>query len=1068
LPHVVCVATVDNAADCSTAERMADHCASESLVLLKRRGTLGRAAVEREFISRGWRRSPFLFRFADFSQLRDNAGEQIIVLERLPVDTVERYPASWLLQERDLHMDMTREAGSRSDAHLVRYAWACQYIRRGDRVLDIACGMGYGSYLVRRNTAASVVIGADNSPSSIGYAKACFRWPRLGFGRLDAERLVNVKPDKFDVVLSFETLEHLREPEAFLRDVEKLLRPSGRIVISVPNDWSDETGRDPNPYHFHVYTLDKLERQLVRHFAVERWAAECADRVKSGDGSWKPSRRSLNEFNSKTAASGEEAEWWLACGMKSPVGVKLPYTETAFSPGEVSASGNVLAFSRDYRNPWLVRGLVTIGLRAVNEEVLEDWSAKALRGLRENPVDKAALLCVLLYRALGKSPKPGLESGKDATGLVRRAMSALASLAQESDNPTALRWRVSIAFALAQLHLLHGEPDQATPLLKEVTRLDVAQYSVLLTSKSIGASLQLAALRAVSDVRSAGIELLERTQKSLQEVGRWIADELSDDQPDFFFREIAEIVDAGTRNLHVAKLLLAGEGLAAFETAIGASLSGRALSAESTASAAHADLRRASEVHGWLEAQYRAQRELVDTHAASIQAKTEEVDRVRDELATTRHGKEWLERQYERYVSRCAELESEVARVLEEKAWLADQYNAFKAAHGALEAQLADMLVDANALRQQLAEVDAGRRWLESQFHAFRDLADRRERECDEYLNQAASARRETERLQGVLDQVSTAKDWLAQQYDSLTAEVNGLLKVAEAKEWLAKQHESLSAEVERLQRVATAQQERADSLASEVESLKEAGDRERQVNGLATAELEGRIRELIDAKVWLEGQYVEYRSLAERGRLEVAELLEQKQWLQRQYVAFKNLDIENKRSISNLVDSKQWLERQYRDYRSLAERNQSSLADLLEKKRWLEEQYRSYTKLAAENARSISGLMEAKQWLDGQYRSYKMVAERLQDELAVSYAAVKAVESDLSVANVKLQRSKGEVNALLARLAEEKRRADQAELGKRETMARLASVTAHMERFRSRLLIRFLLAARLIKDDPK
>lgn len=59
----------------------------------------------------------------------------------------------------------------------------------------------------------------------------------------------------FDIIISFETLEHVENPESVLNEFYRLLSPGGRLITSVPNDWSDESGEDPNPFHFHVYKL---------------------------------------------------------------------------------------------------------------------------------------------------------------------------------------------------------------------------------------------------------------------------------------------------------------------------------------------------------------------------------------------------------------------------------------------------------------------------------------------------------------------------------------------------------------------------------------------------------------------------------------------------------------------------------------------------------------------------------------------------------------------------------------------------------------------------------------------
>jgi 2-polyprenyl-3-methyl-5-hydroxy-6-metoxy-1,4-benzoquinol methylase len=727
----VLLTAVDGESDVARAEQLAGRCGSGSLLLLKRSGPLGRAALERWFIGRGWRRSPVLFQFVRFEQLNDDHGEQVVVLERLPPGVGETYPPAWLQRERDLHMDMTREAGSRSDAHLLRYAWACQFVRRGDRVLDIACGMGYGSYLVRRNTEAGLVLGADNSATSIRYAKVSFRTRGVGFRQFDAESLRALREARFDVVLSFETLEHLREPEAFLQDVWRLLRPCGRVIVSVPNDWSDETGKDPNPYHFQVYTLEALERQIGRIFAVERWASECSDRVKADDGTWKVARRSLDEYRRFAEAAGHDAEWWLACAMKSPVGATAAYTERAFTPGEVAASGNVLAFPRDYANAWLVRGLVTMGLRAANEDVLEKWSRQALESMHEVPVDKAALLCVLLYRALERLSTQ-LPAGTDIGQLQTDASALVGAPGWSSANPTAVRWRVSLAFALAQVKLLRGEVTDAAVLLDKVARSEVSHYSVLLHSKTLGAAFQLAAIRAADEPKAAARELLASTRKVLREVSLWVAEHLSTQHPDFFFREIAEIVDTGLRNFNAAKLLLAGVGVEAFEVAAGRSLAGRTRAAEAAFASAHAELRHASSVHAWLDGQYRSLRQLAEAQDLAVASKADELARAQEELATTKSGKDWLEEQYLSFKRLAGENERAIRELTKGKQWLEAQYQAYKALYEELRPRLYDSLERGREVEGKLTDAKADGERLADEVATLRaELDTARQRACE-------------------------------------------------------------------------------------------------------------------------------------------------------------------------------------------------------------------------------------------------------------------------------------------------------------------------------------------------
>ncbi|MGC5341134.1 class I SAM-dependent methyltransferase, partial [Escherichia coli] len=61
-----------------------------------------------------------------------------------------------------------------------------------------------------------------------------------------------------DVFVSFETLEHVPDPERIISEVKRVLKPGGTFIGSVPNLWCDETGNDPSPFHFIVFDLPKL------------------------------------------------------------------------------------------------------------------------------------------------------------------------------------------------------------------------------------------------------------------------------------------------------------------------------------------------------------------------------------------------------------------------------------------------------------------------------------------------------------------------------------------------------------------------------------------------------------------------------------------------------------------------------------------------------------------------------------------------------------------------------------------------------------------------------------------
>lgn len=148
----------------------------------------------------------------------------------------------------------------------VRYAFASQ-LAAGRRVLDIACGNGFGTALLAEQ--ATSVIGADHAPEALEAAarlnaRPNARWVRVVDGRLPLE------DGAVDLVVCLETLEHLRQTDqaAFVAELERVLARDGLLVLSTP-DRDAELARArltqaPNPYHLHTPSRDELAVLLAR------------------------------------------------------------------------------------------------------------------------------------------------------------------------------------------------------------------------------------------------------------------------------------------------------------------------------------------------------------------------------------------------------------------------------------------------------------------------------------------------------------------------------------------------------------------------------------------------------------------------------------------------------------------------------------------------------------------------------------------------------------------------------------------------------------------------------------
>jgi SAM-dependent methyltransferase len=189
--------------------------------------------------------------------------------------------------------------------HWHRYAFARRFVA-GKRVLDAACGEGYGSALL--GEAAASVVGVDIDGPTIAHAG--IRYGSDGRVRFIEGSCTELPlPDaSIDVVVSFETIEHLREEDQprMVAEFARVLSPGGIVVISSPNKrlYSDERNY-VNEFHLHELYRDGLARLLTPAFSAQRWHHQS---IGTWSGIW-----------SESAAAGAEA--WIG----STDGV-VPYT----------------------------------------------------------------------------------------------------------------------------------------------------------------------------------------------------------------------------------------------------------------------------------------------------------------------------------------------------------------------------------------------------------------------------------------------------------------------------------------------------------------------------------------------------------------------------------------------------------------------------------------------------------------------------------------------------------------------------------------------------------------------
>ena len=144
--------------------------------------------------------------------------------------------------------------------HVTRYLAAAPLVA-GRRVLDVASGSGYGTHVLAQS--AEHVVGVDASAEAVAYAQKVYGTDNDEF-RVGDATAIPMPDDSIDVVVSFETIEHVGDYEAFVAEVDRVLVDDGLFVLSTPND--TEFVQD-NHFHLHQFTYDELVGLVRPRFA---------------------------------------------------------------------------------------------------------------------------------------------------------------------------------------------------------------------------------------------------------------------------------------------------------------------------------------------------------------------------------------------------------------------------------------------------------------------------------------------------------------------------------------------------------------------------------------------------------------------------------------------------------------------------------------------------------------------------------------------------------------------------------------------------------------------------------
>jgi 2-polyprenyl-3-methyl-5-hydroxy-6-metoxy-1,4-benzoquinol methylase len=146
--------------------------------------------------------------------------------------------------------------------HRLRYAEAFPYIKQADRILDIACGVGYGSAMMSDQNPKAQIVSVDISSDAIEFAKVHFSRQNIEYICGDIESIKS--HDYFDAVTCFETIEHIENDVIFLEKISKKIKKGGILFLSTPNEDVIPVTQGSH-FHYRHYNHENLV-QMIRHF----------------------------------------------------------------------------------------------------------------------------------------------------------------------------------------------------------------------------------------------------------------------------------------------------------------------------------------------------------------------------------------------------------------------------------------------------------------------------------------------------------------------------------------------------------------------------------------------------------------------------------------------------------------------------------------------------------------------------------------------------------------------------------------------------------------------------------
>lgn len=539
------------------------------------------------------------------------------------------------------------------------------FVRRGDRVLVVARDVSPGSVLLASLAQASSIDGIQ--PHEL------------------AERAKDEA--RFDFVL-FEMDRHPGD-EKLVAVLGERLSKAGRLAIVLNNCAPDvATGI--------LSTLPGLQ------IAIERVWIQSQPEALGG------APETATFISTIDPSEICEAGSYLILGMSVGDGMPATHGTGGAERRLDNEVPNIVAFERDYNDPAIVRLIVAIGLRSDSSEVRRATALGYLQSAAFKSADFGAALCVLCYEWLAD------RAGLDAERLLEQGRRYLSLVPA---NPTAFRWQVSLAFAMALVCQRLGRREETASFHRYVVSQDVLKFSPLLGTKTIASLLALGwSAYAEGDLQQARGLWTEGViqARRLATFDDWSEVIGSLDAPETFgMPELSSILDEAGKAVSALRVSSSDPHTRGkVWQAANQSQRARLRRMELTLAGNFAWLRSLQESKDWLVGQ-------CESLTRSLQQAQVSLSHQQAARVALQEGKDWLAEQYEQLSVAYAQSQDVLAAqqaanvsLQAAKDWLEGQYRDLSAA-------LETVQSDFRKLQADLSDLQVGKDWLEGEYRAL-------------------------------------------------------------------------------------------------------------------------------------------------------------------------------------------------------------------------------------------------------------------------------------------------------------------------------------------------------------